>query len=339
MKHTTLKDISKVLNLSISAVSKALKGSADISDSTRKTVLGMAKKMNYFPNLNAINLKTQQTKTIGVIIPSILNQFFSKVLIGIIEEAEKHGYLVITLQSNEKFELEKKQLQLVMQKQVDGILISLSNQTNRCNHIDSIIQNGVPIVMFDKINKLVKCSKIFIDDKQAAYNAVTYLIEKGYRRIAHFRGSLTPQNSIDRFLGYRKALLDNGIEFDSSLVFLCENNDDFSDGFNNTQKLLKEKIDIDAIFAVTDLVAVGIIDCLKKNNIKIPDDIAVFGFSDWFMSSIITPTLSTIQQPGFEMGKMATETLIKEIENKNSKASSSIENIVLSTSLVIRNST
>jgi len=339
MKHTTLKDISKVLNISISAVSKALKGSKDIGVSTRKTVLRMAEKMNYIPNSNAINLKTQQTKTIGVIIPSILNQFFSKVLIGIIEKAEKHGYLVITLQSNEKFELEKKQLQLVMQKQVDGILISLSNQTNRCKHIDSIIQNGVPIVMFDKINKLVKCSKIFIDDQQAAYNAVTYLIEKGYRRIAHFRGSLTPQNSIDRYLGYRKALLDNGIDFDSSLVYLCENNDDFSDGFNYAQKLLIEKSDIDAIFAVTDLVAVGIIECFKKNNIKIPDDIAVFGFSDWFMSSIITPTLSTIQQPGFEMGKMATEMLIKEIENNNSKTPSTFQNVVLPTSLIIRNST
>ncbi len=339
MKHTTLKDISKVLNISISAVSKALKGSTDISDSTRKTVLSMAEKMNYIPNLNAINLKTQQTKTIGVIIPSILNQFFSKVLIGIIEEAEKHGYLVITLQSNEKFELEKKQLQLVMQKQVDGILISLSNQTNRCKHIDSIIKNGVPIVMFDKINKLVKCSKIFIDDQQAAYNAVTYLIEKGYRRIAHFRGSLTPQNSIDRFLGYRKALIDNGIEFDQSLVFLCENNDDFSDGYNCAQKLLNEKSNIDAVFCVTDLVAVGIIECFKENNIKIPDDIAVLGFSDWFMSSIITPTLSTIRQPGFEMGKMATEILIKEIENNNSKTPSTIQNVVLPTTLIIRNST
>jgi len=339
MKHTTLKDISKILNISISAVSKALKGSKEISVSTRNEVLRVAKEMNYIPNLNAINLKTKQTKTIGVIIPSIQNQFFSKVLTGVIEEAEKHGYLVITLQSNENFELEKKYLQLVMQKQVDGILISLSNQTKRCKHIEDIIQNEVPIVMFDKINKLVKCSKIFIDDQQAAYNAVSHLIKKGYRRIAIFRGSLTPQNSIDRFLGYRKALVENGIEFDSSIVYLCDNNDDFNDGFTNAQKLLSEKNSVDAIFAITDLIAVGIIECFKKNNIKIPEDIAVFGFSDWFMSSVITPTLSTIKQPGFEMGIKATQILIQEIENNNNKTTSIIQNVVLPTSLIIRNST
>jgi len=339
MKNTTLKDLSKVLNISVSAVSKALKGYKDISVSTRNEVLRMAEEMNYIPNLNAISLKTNQTKTIGVIIPSIQNQFFSKVLTGVIEEAEKYGYLVITLQSNENFELEKKHLQLVMQKQVDGILISLSNQTKRCKHIEAIIQNEVPIVMFDKINKLVKCSKIFIDDQQAAYNAVTHLINKGYRRIAIFRGSLTPQNSIDRFLGYRKALIENGIEFDPSIVYLCENNDDFNDGFTNTQKLLSEKNNVDAIFAITDLIAVGIIECFKQNSIKIPEDVAVFGFSDWFMSSVITPTLSTIKQPGHEMGKKATQILIQEIENNNNKIPTIIQNVVLPTSLIIRNST
>ena len=339
MKNTTLKDLSKVLNISVSAVSKALKGYKDISVSTRNEVLRMAEEMNYIPNLNAISLKTNQTKTIGVIIPSIQNQFFSKVLTGVIEEAEKYGYLVITLQSNENFELEKKHLQLVMQKQVDGILISLSNQTKRCKHIEAIIQNEVPIVMFDKINKLVKCSKIFIDDQQAAYNAVTHLINKGYRRIAIFRGSLTPQNSIDRFLGYRKALIENGIEFDPSIVYLCENNDDFNDGFTNAQKLLSEKNNVDAIFAITDLIAVGIIECFKQNSIKIPEDVAVFGFSDWFMSSVITPTLSTIKQPGHEMGKKATQILIQEIENNNNKIPTIIQNVVLPTSLIIRNST
>lgn len=339
MKHTTLKDLSKVLNISVSAVSKALKGSKEISDSTKKEVLKMAKEMNYIPNSNAINLKTRQTKTIGVVIPSIQNQFFSKVLTGVIEEAEKHGYLVITLQSNENFELEKKYLQLVMQKQVDGILISLSNQTKRCKHIENIIKNEVPIVLFDKINKLVKCSKIFIDDQQAAYNAVTYLIKNGYRRIAIFRGALTPQNSIDRFLGYRKALIDNGIEFDASLVYLCENNDDFNDGFINAQKLLSENRNVDSIFAITDLIAVGIIECFKQNSIKIPEDIAIFGFSDWFMSSVIAPTLTTVKQPGYEMGIKATQMLVQEIENSNNKTPSIIQNIVLPTSLIIRNST
>ncbi|HEY9170109.1 MAG TPA: LacI family DNA-binding transcriptional regulator [Lutibacter sp.] len=339
MKPVTLKDIALELNISVATASKALQGRSDVSNSTREAVVNLAEKMNYVPNSVAVNLRTRQTKTIGVIIPTIVHQFFSKVIDGIIEEAEKQGYFVITLQSNENFEFEKKQLQLLMQKRVDGILISLSNQTQQCKHLNEILQKDIPIVIFDKINKLVNCSKVSIDDQMAAYNTVSYLIEKGYKRIAHFRGSLTPQNSIDRFLGYKKALIDHGIEFDPSLVYLCDNNDDFNDGYINAQKLLKEQNNVDAIFAITDLIAVGILKCFNENGVKIPEDIAVFGFSDWFMSSVVTPTLSSVVQPGFEMGRKATEILIEEIKNLNTNTPFSFQNIVLPTSLVIREST
>lgn len=339
MKPVTLKDIALELNISVTTASKALQGRSDVSIATREAVVNLAEKMNYVPNSVAVNLRTRQTKTIGVIIPTIVHQFFSKVIDGIIEEAEKQGYFVITLQSNENFEFEKKQLQLLMQKRVDGILISLSNQTQQCKHLNEILQKNIPIVIFDKINKLVNCSKVSIDDQMAAYNTVSYLIEKGYKRIAHFRGSLTPQNSIDRFLGYKKALIDHGIEFDSSLVYLCDNNDDFNDGYINAQKLLKEQNNVDAIFAITDLIAVGILKCFNENGVKIPEDIAVFGFSDWFMSSVVTPTLSSVSQPGFEMGRKATEILIEEIKNLNTNTPFSFQNIVLPTALVIRGST
>lgn len=338
MKPVTLKDIALELNISVATASKALQGRSDVSKATKEAVVSLAEKMNYTPNSVAVNLRTRQTKTIGVIIPTIVHQFFSKVIDGIIEEAEKQGYFVITLQSNENFEFEKKQLQLLMQKRVDGILISLSNQTQQCKHLNEILQKDIPIVIFDKINKLVNCSKVSIDDQLAAYNSVSYLIEKGYKRIAHFRGSLTPQNSIDRFLGYKKALIDHGIEFDPSLVYLCDNNDDFNDGYTNAKKLLKEQQDVDAIFAITDVIAVGILKCFKENSVKIPEDIAVFGFSDWFMSSVVTPTLSSVKQPGFEMGRKATEILIEEIKNLNSNKSYSFQNVVLPTSLVIRES-
>ena len=339
MEPITLKDIANALNISVTTVSKALRGYIDVGASTKKAVLKMAKEMNYTPNTVSVNLRTQQTKTIGVIIPSIVHQFFSNVMDGIINEAEKHGYLVITLQSNEKLEFEKKQLHLLQQKRVDGILMSLSNETYQFDHINELLQNKMPIVLFDKIGKLVKCSKVIIDDQSAAYNAVSYLIEKGYKRIAHFRGSLQPQNSIDRFLGYKKALIDHGIKFDSSLVYLCDNNDDFNDGYNNAQKIVNEQHDVDAIFAITDVVAVGILKCFNENNVKIPEDIAVFGFSDWFMSSVVTPTLSSVVQPGFEMGRKATEILIEEIKFEHKKIPYSFQKIVLPTSLVIRKST
>jgi LacI family transcriptional regulator len=339
MKPTTLKDIAQKLNISVSTVSKALKDYDDVSQATRSAVEKMVEKMNYIPNSVAVNLRTQRTKTIGVIIPTIVHQFFSKVIDGIMEEAEKHGYFVITVLSNEKLESEKKQLNLLQQKRVDGILLSLSNETYRYEHIETIIQNRTPIVMFDKISKVVNCSKVVIDDQLAAYNAVKYLIDKGYRRIAHFRGPLIPQISIDRFLGYKRALLDNGISFDSSLVYICDNNDDFNDGYGNALKLLEDHDDVDAIFTITDVVAAGLIKCLIERGIKIPENISVFGFSDWFMSSVITPTLSTIEQPGFEMGRKATEILIKEIENEKNNISYSYQNIVLPTKLIIRQST
>ena len=339
MKPTTLKDIAQKLNISVSTVSKALKDYDDVSQATRSAVVKMVEKMNYIPNSVAVNLRTQRTKTIGVIIPTIVHQFFSKVIDGIMEEAEKHGYFVITVLSNEKLESEKKQLNLLQQKRVDGILLSLSNETYRYDHLEAVIKNRIPIVMFDKISKVVNCSKVVIDDQLAAYNVVKYLIDKGYRRIAHFRGPLIPQISIDRFLGYKRALLDNGIPFDSSLVYICDNNDDFNDGYNNALKLLEEHDDVDAIFTITDVVAAGLIKCLIERGIKIPENISVFGFSDWFMSSVITPTLSTIEQPGFEMGRKATEILIEEIENQNNKISYSYQNIVLPTKLIIRNST
>jgi len=339
MKPTTLKDIAQKLNISVSTVSKALKDYDDVSQATRSAVEKMVEKMNYIPNSVAVNLRTQRTKTIGVIIPTIVHQFFSKVIDGIMEEAEKHGYFVITVLSNEKLESEKKQLNLLQQKRVDGILLSLSNETYRYEHIETIIQNKTPIVMFDKISKVVNCSKVVINDQLAAYNAVKYLIDKGYRRIAHFRGPLIPQISIDRFLGYKRALLDNGIAFDSSLVYICDNNDDFNDGYSNALKLLEDHNDVDAIFAITDVVAAGLIKCLIERGIKIPENISVFGFSDWFMSSVITPTLSTIEQPGFEMGRKATEILIKEIENEKNNISYSYQNIVLPTKLIIRQST
>ena len=339
MKPTTLKDLALKLNISASTVSKALKNYSDVSQSTRTAVLKLANKMNYVPNSTAVNLRTRQTMTLGVIVPTIVHQFFSNVIAGIIDEAEKHGYCVITVQSNEKLELEKKQLNLLQQKRVDGILLSLSNETYRFNHIKNIVKGRTSIVMFDKISKTVNCSKVVIDDQLAAYNAVDYLIKKGYKRIAHFRGALIPQISIDRFLGYKKALSDNGIAYDDSLVYICDSNADFEDGYKNAKKLLNDHNDVDAVFTITDVVAAGLIKYLNKKNIKIPGDIAVFGFSDWFMSSVITPTLSTVEQPSFEMGRKATEILISEIENQNNNTPFSFQNIVLPTKLIIRKST
>ena len=338
MEITTLKDIASKLGISVATVSKALKDYPDVNKDTKKKVLHMANKLNYTPNQLAVNLRTKQTKTIGVIIPTTVHHFFSKVIDGVIAEAEKKGYLVIILQSDEKLFLEKLHVNLLIDKRVDGILMSLSNKTNEFVHLKKIISRNIPLVLFDKVEPSIACSKVRIDDQKAAYDAVSHLIKKGYRKIAHFRGDLNPKISNDRFDGYRKALLDHQIPYDPSLVYICNNNKDFEDGYQNAQKLIKEHKDVDAIFAITDLVAVGIIKYFNELSIKIPDDIAVVGFSNWFMSSVVTPTLTTVDQPAYKIGKTATEILLEEIELQHQEQPITHKEVILPTHLILRES-
>lgn len=339
MNNTTLKEIAAQLGISITTASKALKGYSDVSEKTKNAVIELAQKLHYTPNSFAVNLRTKESKTIGLIIPTLVHDFFSYVIKGILEEAEKRDYLVIILQSNEKLEFEKKQIDLLLNKRVDGILMSLSNETGDFNHLKSIISHNTPLVLFDKIAKLVNCSKVTINDKKAAYDAVSYLIKKGYKKIAHFRGSYMPQNSIDRFLGYKKALEDNDLTYDSSLVFVCENNADFQDGYDNAKRVMDEHPEIDAVFAVTDLVAIGIIKYFNEIGISIPERIAVLGFSNWFMSSVISPKLSTIDQPGFEIGRRSAAILFDEINLKKNNLPIVFQSIELETSIIEREST
>ncbi|RBN51049.1 LacI family DNA-binding transcriptional regulator [Flavobacterium psychrolimnae] len=339
MNNTTLKEIAAQLGISITTASKALKGYSDVSEKTKNAVIELAQKLHYTPNSFAVNLRTKESKTIGLIIPTLVHDFFSYVIKGILEEAEKRDYLVIILQSNEKLEFEKKQIDLLLNKRVDGILMSLSNETGDFDHLKSIISHKTPLVLFDKIAKLVNCSKVTINDKKAAYDAVCYLIKKGYKKIAHFRGSYMPQNSIDRFLGYKKALEDNNLTYDSSLVFVCENNADFQDGYENAKRVMDEHPEIDAIFAVTDLVAIGIIKYFNEIGVSIPERIAVLGFSNWFMSSVISPKLSTIDQPGFEIGRRSASILFDEINLKKNNLPVVFQSIELETSIIEREST
>ncbi|MGO4820392.1 MULTISPECIES: LacI family DNA-binding transcriptional regulator [unclassified Flavobacterium] len=338
MKDATLKQIATQLGVSITTVSKALKNYPDVSPKTKKAVVDLATKLNYTPNSFAVNLRTKESKIIGLIIPTVDYNFFSKVFEGVLKEAEKRKYLVIILRSNEKLEVEKKQIELLLKKRVDGILMSLSNETGDFDHINNILQNKTPLVLFDKIAKLVNCSKVAINDRKAAYDAVTYLIKKGHKKIAHFRGSYMPQNSIDRFLGYKKALEDHNIIYDPSLVYMCDNNTDFEDGFNNAKKIVIDHPDVDAIFAITDLVAVGAIKYLNDVGIKMPDQIAIFGFCNSFMSEIITPKLTTIDQPGFEIGKRAASILFDEIELKRDNSTISFQSVELATTIIERDS-
>lgn len=340
LKPVTLKQIAELLGISITTVSKALKNYPDVSKKTRKLVRETAEQLNYRPNSFAVNLRTKESKTIGLIIPEVVHHFFSTVIKGIIGQAEKKGYLVIILQSNESYELEKKQIDLLMSKGVDGILISLANETSDFKHLTDVIDLGKPLVMFDKIAKIVNCSKVIIDDRKAAYIATQHLINTGCKRIAHFRGPLLPQNSIDRFLGYKKALIDNNLAYDPTLVYICDCSDmSFDEGKKNAAQLIKDHKNVDGIFINTDMVAIGAITEFNKLGVKIPEDISIVGFSNWFMSSAITPTLSTIDQPGYNMGKMSFKQLYKELKALKKGKEIHPKIIELETALIKRNST
>ena len=338
MTKVTLKIIAKTLGISIATVSKALKDYPDISKKTKQKVLKLAKTLNYKPNSFAQSLRNQESKIIGLIIPSIVHHFFSNVINGVINAASEKGYLVIILQTEESFENEKKQLQLLVEKNIDGILLSLSDKTVRYDHVKQVISEGIPVVLYDKISKSVNCSKVIIDDKKAAFNATEYLIKTGCKRIAHIRGPLKPQTTIDRFMGYRKALETYNIPFDKSLVYVSEELS-YENGYDLTDQIIDDHPDLDGVFAFTDLVATGVLTKLKERGVDIPNKVSVIGFSNWFLSKITSPTLSTIDQPGYEMGLKAFDLLHKEINQIKKGLPVNYEVVEISTKVVPRNST
>lgn len=337
MNNITLKEIAEKLGISITTVSKALKNYPDVSKKTRKAVIDLAQELHYTPNSFAVNLRTKESKTIGLIIPEVMHHFFSNIINSIIEEAEKNGYLVIILQSNESIELEIKQVELLINKRVDGILISLSNESNYNEHLQNIINRKIPLVMFDKIAKLANCSKVIINDQKAAMNAVQHLIDQGCKKISHIRGPENPQNAIDRFIGYKKALEKNNIPFDQNLVYTCKNVT-FEEGIEFAKQIINEHPDVDGIFVITDLVAVGLLSHFNEIGIKVPQQIAVIGFSNWFISQVFTPKISTVDQPSHEMGTVAIKLLLEEINSNKDKIPFSPKTIELDTNLIVRES-
>ena len=337
MKETTLKEIAETLGISITTVSKALKNYSDVSEKTRKAVIALAEELNYTPNSFAVNLRTKESKTIGLIIPEVVHHFFSNVINGIIAEAEKKGYLVIILQSNESLELEKKQVALLINKRVDGIIMSLSNESNNDFHIKEILRKEIPFVQFDKISKLIPSSKVLINDQKAAMEAVQHLIDKGCKKIAHIRGLENPQNSIDRFIGYKKALEKNGIPFDPKLVYACKSIT-FEQGVEFAKQIIMDDLGIDGIFVITDLVAIGVLAHFNEIGIQVPNQIAIIGFSNWFVSQVISPKLSTVDQPNYEMGVAAFGLLLEEIVCRKNDKTFVPRIVELGTSVIVRES-
>ena len=336
-RKVTLKQIAKELDVSISTVSKSLRNSLEIGEETRLKVQAFAKFYNYKPNNIALSLKNRKTKTIGIIIPEIVHHFFSTVINGIEQVANEYGYSVIICLSDDSFDKEVLNMELLANGSIDGFIMSLSKETQLkgdFHHITEVINQGMPVVMFDRVTNDILCDKVIIDDKAAAYEAVQSLIDKGKRKIA----LVTTVDYVSvgklRTDGYTKALLDNNIPFDENLIIKIEDIDTCEIIIG---KLLKDKA-IDAVFAVNELFAVTSIKTASKIGLSVPEDFAVIAFTDGIISKYSTPTITTVSQNGIKMGNKAAKMLIDRLELEEEEEEN-YKTEVIETHLIEREST
>jgi LacI family transcriptional regulator len=333
----TIKDIAKALGLSTSTVSRALRDSYEISPETKKVVLEYAKEINYRPNPIALSLKEKRSRSIGIVISEIANSFFSQAINGMESIAHEQDYNVIITQSRESYDKEVSSLQFLASRSVDGCIISVSTETKDFSHITDLNDRGLPIVCFDRVIDGMEAHKVFADNFKGSYDATNHLIKNGYKRIANLSNAEALSISKERLAGYRKALEDNNIAFDESLVKYCAHGgmlyEEVDDAMNSILKLKQKP---DAIFACADKLTTNCMRFCKTKGIKIPDDIAVVGFSNLDLTELLSPSLSVVRQPAFEMGRVAAELLIKSIESK--RAVTDFEDRMLPTELLVRES-
>jgi LacI family transcriptional regulator len=336
-RKVTLKQIAKELDVSISTVSKSLKDSSEISEDTRQKVQAFAKLYNYKPNNIALSLKNKKTKTIGIIIPEIVHHFFATVISGVENVANEHGYNVIVCLSDESFDKEVINMEMLANGSIDGFIMSLSKETQQkrdFHHISEVINQGMPVVMFDRVTNDIFCDKVIIDDNLSAIQAVQTLIDKGLNNIA----LITTVDYVSvgklRTEGYLKALKSNDIEINDDLILKIEDIEHCDEAIENLVNNQK----FDAIFAVNELFAVTAIKAALKKGLKIPEDIAVIGFTDGIISKYSSPSITTVSQNGIKMGGKAAKMLIERLESED-EDDEHYRTEVIETHLVEREST
>ena len=313
-RRTTLKDIAKALNLSPSTVSRALNGYPSLSEETIQMVKDYAEKHQYVPNPMAVNFRKNRTSILGMVVPHLVHHFFSTTISGALEAAKKNGYSILMAQSYDLLKDEILACQHLLGMGVDGLIISVSNETQEAEHLQAFLDEGKPVVQFDKVTDQIFGPKIEVDDFNGAYQAVTHLLRQGYRKIAHISGRMNVKNSHERFLGYKKALEDHGVEYRVEWVKSCHDISE-QEGYDFCKELMESPNAPDAIFCITDLVALGVMNYLKSKDLAIPKQVGLMGFSNWMLSDYTTPSLSSVNQFGYEMGAKAAEWLIELLKN------------------------
>ncbi len=333
--NVTIKDIAKALNLSTSTVSRALRGSYEISAETKKAVLEYAEKINYRPNPIALSLKERRTRAIGVVVSEIANNYFSQAINGIESIAYNCGYHVIITQSHESQEREKVNVQHLASRGVDGLLISLSSETEDLSAIRELHEKGLPIVFFDRIPNDIETHKVIANNYMGAFHATEHLIYQGYKKIAHITSSPFLSISIERLQGYKDALEKHKISFNEGLVKYCNHGGMIvSEVEEQINELFKGKNKPDAIFTAGDRITTVCFSILKS--MKQKKEVGFTGFTNTKLADLFSPSLTVVRQPAFDMGQTATEFLIQIIESK--RPITDFETRTLETELIIRES-
>ncbi|KJD31166.1 LacI family transcriptional regulator [Tamlana nanhaiensis] len=328
----TIHDIAKALGIDSSTVSRALNDSPRVSQKTKKKIIAKAQELGYQRNLLASNLRKNVSRTIGVVVPRISRYFFSSAIQGIEEAAYLAGYNVIICQSLEELEREQKIVEGLIANRVDGLLISISMETLNYNHLQAVINSDIPLVFFDRYCNLQGCSNVLIDDFNCGFNATEHLIQQGCKNIVHFSGPQYLKIYENRLEGYKAALKKYEVTFQHIISSkLME-----VDGYNSMISALEAHPNIDGVFSANDVAAVGAMTYLKAQQIKIPDDVAIVGFSNEPISRVIEPALTTIDQSGLKIGEKATALLLNYIANK--EASNETQTVMVDSNLVIRSS-
>lgn len=331
--QVTIKDIAKELGISPSTVSKALTGHHDISSSTKQAVRELAEKWNYQPDQIALSLKSGLSKTIGVIVPEIVHYFFSTVIGGIEDLAYDSGYHVMFCQSSELYAREVKAVETLLSTRVDGILVSVSKATENFDHFRKIQENGIPLVFFDRICDDIDTDRVIVDDESGAYEAVNHLIAIGCKNIVHLAGPPNLLIGKNRENGYLRALSDHNIPIDRNNVIRCDSREDAE---LVVPGLLKRAVRPDGIFAVNDMTAAATMKVIINMGFRIPEDIAVVGFTGELISEITNPTLTSVAQHGYQIGKEAVRLLIDRLEKKPDLP---FQTKIIKTELIIKGST
>lgn len=312
-KPATIKDIAQRLNISLSTVSRALRNASDVNSDTKKAVLALSEELNYQPNRLAISLREKQTHTIGVIVPN-LDFVLSMMVRGIDEVALEAGYTVMVCQSNESFGREIVNTRRLLDSLVDGFIISVSSETKSFEHFKKIQERNIPMVLFDRITPELSAPSVRLDNENGGYIATEHLIEQGYKRIAILAGPKNLGISNSRMDGYLNALKKYKYKRDNDLIIHCDFNQDYA--FYATLELLAMKKRPDAIFAISDRMAIGAMLAIKKKGLRMPQDIGLVGFNNEPVTTLVTPQVSSVDMSSFELGKAAAKLFIQTMHNR-----------------------